>query len=275
MKNLCKAVLFVLAIPLLAPIQLGAEETGSAHAVTRDEGVDAFFGGDHEQGLDVLVPMARGGDPIAQYVLGYAYDQGLGRERNPREAAAWYLKAAEGGYVRSMTRLGEMYAVGYGVEEQSDELAYRFMFAAALNGDAEAMHFLGMFHLWGVFGSERNEQRAIGMLRMSAELGYGPSQSMLGALTMPTGAKEALFAEMEKARQTEQPSSVKSFATQAQCLGELKSWSFQAAAMNFALIVAEETEESFLAALVGSGNGVAPLGESYWQCREGELSVWH
>jgi TPR repeat protein len=60
--------------------------------------------------------------------------------------ARWYLKAAEGGYVRAMYNVALCYSVGEGLA-QSHRLARKWMKRAADRGHSKAQfeHGLGLF----------------------------------------------------------------------------------------------------------------------------------
>jgi len=76
-----------------------------------------------------------------QYCLGECYECGLGVERDVREAAAWYRKAAEQGHAHAQYELGLCYVNGQGMEkdEREAEAWYR---RAAAKGNANAQEAL-------------------------------------------------------------------------------------------------------------------------------------
>ena len=57
--------------------------------------------------------------------------------------ARWYLKAAEGGYVRAMYRVALCYSVGEGLA-QSHRQARKWMKRAADSGHTKAQYELGV-----------------------------------------------------------------------------------------------------------------------------------
>jgi len=96
-------------------------------------------------------------------------------EKNDREAAVWYLRAAQNGYADAQLQLGSMYKDGVGVEKSEREAAvwlrkgvewYR---KAAELGDPDAQNWLGWMFAKGRYGVERNEQQAIAWLTKAAE----------------------------------------------------------------------------------------------------------
>lgn len=60
-------------------------------------------------------------DPKAMYQVGYMYDHGEGVAQDIKEAAQWYLKAAEKGNARAQYRVGLLYATGAGVDKDLKE----------------------------------------------------------------------------------------------------------------------------------------------------------
>ena len=268
--------------PLIAALLLtmmsysgGRAEEGKPDAAARETAIEAFIQGDYDRSLEILDPMARAGDPIAQYILAYAYEAGLGRAQDLDTAVRWYERAAEGGHLEAMVRLGEMYAVGYGVPEKDEARAIQYVARAARHGYPLAQHVLGMFNLWGVLGTDRNPETAKTFIDLAAAQGFGPSMSIKMALEMPEKRREALVTEMAETRDRYAANQVLEFDSQAACLDELKTWSLQAASLYFGLIVVEEREGYFFAALLGGGAPFSPLGESYWECSEGRLRMWH
>ena len=73
---------------------------------------------------------ADGGDAEAQFNVGYYY----GRNKDYAEAAKWYLKAADQGYVGAQVQLGQMYLSGAGVPPDPVE-GVKWLRKAAQQGD--------------------------------------------------------------------------------------------------------------------------------------------
>ena len=71
----------------------------------------------------------------AVFLMGTAYDEGLGKPVDPVMAAAWHRRAAERGHVLGAHVLGNAYSSGRGVEEDHG-LAVRWWTQAAEEGDA-------------------------------------------------------------------------------------------------------------------------------------------
>ena len=102
-KPLIAAVLISLAFP--PPCGAQGNISSESSAAVREKAIEALIQGDYERSLEILEPLAHAGDPIAQYVMGYAHEEGLGREPDLEAAVRWYKRAAEGGHLEAMVRL--------------------------------------------------------------------------------------------------------------------------------------------------------------------------
>ncbi|NNM33189.1 MAG: sel1 repeat family protein, partial [Gemmatimonadetes bacterium] len=56
--------------------------------------------------IDEIEALARSGVLEAVFLMGTAYDEGLGRPMDPAQAALWHRRAAEGGHVLGSHNLG-------------------------------------------------------------------------------------------------------------------------------------------------------------------------
>lgn len=110
-----------------------------------DEGAAAFGAGDYAKALSEIRPLAEKGDPRCQYSMGVLYENGFGVEKNPQQAAAWYLKAAEQGNSDAQYNLGAMNEHGVGIPVNYVEAA-RWYRPAAEVGDVDALSNLGVLY---------------------------------------------------------------------------------------------------------------------------------
>ena len=85
---------------------------------------------------------AEAGDAGAQFLLGYALENGVEVEARPDEARAWYQAAAEQGHVRAQIRLALMLAEGRGGARDVAG-ARSWLDKAATAGNVDAMSLLG------------------------------------------------------------------------------------------------------------------------------------
>lgn len=85
--------------------------------------------------IDTIRQLAESGLVEAVFLMGTAYDEGLGVTADPGVAAGWFQRAATQGHVLGQHNLGNAYADGRGVA-QNDALAVQWWRKAAEAGDA-------------------------------------------------------------------------------------------------------------------------------------------
>ena len=98
--------------------------------------------------IDRIDSLAGTGVTEAVFLMGTAYDEGLGVEPDARVAAGWYQRAAERGHILAQHNLGNVYLAGRGVP-QNDSLAVVWWTRAAEHGDAIPQLRLGMMYEQG------------------------------------------------------------------------------------------------------------------------------
>eukprot|EP00729_Bicosta_minor_P008025 gene8025-biopygen19938 len=118
--------------------------------------------------------------PVAQYSLGYMYDNGKGVEQDHVEGAMWFRKSAEAGDAAAQYNFGIMYDNGRGVEQDHVEAA-KWYRKAADAGYAKAQYNLGITYRDGK-GVEQDHIEAVKWFRKSAEAGCADAQNSLGAM---------------------------------------------------------------------------------------------
>ena len=116
----------------------------------------------------------------AVFLMGTAYDEGLGRPVDPAQAAAWHRRAGERGHVLGAHNLGNAYAAGRGVEEDH-ALAAEWWLRAAERGDAITQLRLGEAHEAGR-GVARDLERAREWYGRAAAAGNRQAQEALERL---------------------------------------------------------------------------------------------
>ena len=142
----------------------------------------------------------------AQYFLGQAYEQGKAVPQNATQAAAFYMKAADGGNVQAMSRLGILYETGSGVSKdpakaaelylkasdqgfswgtynlatlyqsgsgvaKDEKHAFELYMKAANSELPDAMNRIGLLYEMGA-GTEKNQVKADEWYRKAAEKGF-------------------------------------------------------------------------------------------------------
>jgi uncharacterized protein len=147
-----------------------------------DEAKAAYLRKDYVTAAKELRPLAEKGNVRAQTTLGWMYSEGLGVEKDYKEAMKWLLKAAavDGSpdAAKAQHNLGVMYENGLGVAIDSTRSAYWYQ-KGAQNGDASAQCNLGTLYLEGK-GVERNYSQAVQWLTKAAEQGDTEAYANLG-----------------------------------------------------------------------------------------------
>lgn len=123
---------------------------------------------------------AQRGEPTAAHEIAVRYAEGRGAPSNYAEATRWYERAAEGGIVPAMFRLGTILEKGLGGKKDLDA-ARRYYMQAAERGHAKAMHNLAVLDADGG-GKGPNYKAASGWFKKAAEHGVTDSQYNLAIL---------------------------------------------------------------------------------------------
>jgi hypothetical protein len=122
MQGSARVVYFVTMITIAAAMP--------AKSDTFNQGKAAFSRGNYVQAARLLAPCARKGNPRAQAMLGFLYENGLGAPQAYDVAVELYAGAAERGDPSGQYLLGLMYDKGHGVD-RDDVLAYKWLDLAA------------------------------------------------------------------------------------------------------------------------------------------------
>ena len=112
------------------------------------KGYAAFKSGDYATAVREWTSLAEQGDAIAQYNLGWMYDEGQGVTQDYKTAVKWYRLAAEQGLADAQYNLGVTYHKGDGVP-QNDKTAVRWWKLAAERGNTSAQNNLGSMYALG------------------------------------------------------------------------------------------------------------------------------
>ena len=91
---------------------------------------------DHAQAVVWYRKAADQGDALAQFDLGWMYDDGRGVAQDYAQALIWFRKAAEQGLTLAQFNLGWMYGQGQGVQQDYVRAHMWFNIAAAGASDA-------------------------------------------------------------------------------------------------------------------------------------------
>jgi len=131
-----------------------------------------------QEALEWYRKSAEQGEMSAVYSIGYAYERGLGVERDAREAVKWFRKAANMEYLRAQSALGGCYYRGDGIERNFEE-AVKWYRAAALRGSSIGLHQLGYCYYEGL-GMEKDGREAIRWYLRATAQGNVSSMNNIG-----------------------------------------------------------------------------------------------
>jgi localization factor PodJL len=130
---------------------------------------------------------AAGGDPKAQFEVAMRFSEGKTVPTDMREAAAWFLRAAQQHFAPAAYRLGSSYEKGLGVDRNVAD-AKRWYREAAEAGNVRAMHNLGV-----LYANERDMASAMPWFQKAGEAGLKDSQFNLGIIyALGSGVKQDL-----------------------------------------------------------------------------------
>ena len=116
----------------------------------------------------------------AVFLMGTAYDEGLGKPVDPAQAALWHRRAAERGHVLGAHNLGNAYSDGRGVP-LDPALAVEWWTQAAEQGDAITQLRLGEAYEAGR-GVAQDVEAAVAWYRRAAERGNAQAAEALRRL---------------------------------------------------------------------------------------------
>ena len=96
-------------------------------------GFAAYNAGDYQVAINELLPLAKLGNPEAQFIVGEMYDGAKGVLEDDAEAVKWYHLASGQGHADAQNNLGVKYLDGDGVL-QDYVTAYMWLNISAANG---------------------------------------------------------------------------------------------------------------------------------------------
>ena len=162
--------------------------TAPAFSADYDKGLDAYFDGNYVTAFSELQPFAEQGNVIAQFALGFMYDNGFGVPQDYKEAFKWYKLSAEQGDKIAQNNLGTLYDDGTGVPqdykqavewyrlsaEQGYEKAQTNIGAKYYKGEGVPQDYLRA-HMWSNLGASGGNKESTENRDIIAE-GMTPSQ---------------------------------------------------------------------------------------------------
>ena len=186
----CAVFVWALAVSwaadAIAQDEFGSRDQASTQAVESLNAYAAYKLGDYESAREAWLDLAARDNTSAMLNLANLYAQGQGVPRDPAEAAAWLVKAADLGDSRAQFELGMAHEKGSGVERDPRKAAEWFR-KAAEQDDKEAQFNLAVMLAtdYGAGLSESSpDQRAeaIDWLTKAAAGGHPDAPSFLATL---------------------------------------------------------------------------------------------
>ena len=101
---------------------------------------------DYKKALSLLTPVAKRGEPEAQFIVGRIYALGLGTKKDNNGAEGWYRKAAKQGHPRAQYRLAMILDLK---KKKHYGEAFAFLHEAAKGGHARAQYWLAQNYISG------------------------------------------------------------------------------------------------------------------------------
>ena len=148
----------------------------------QEEADSAFFAGSYEAAVEPLKASAMKGNAYAQLYLGEMYAEGKGVVQDSKEALAWYMMAdTQGGLADAQYRLGVICEVGDLGVTQNHQFAAKWYRHAADQGFALAQFKLGGLYDFGR-GVPQDYEEAVRWYRSAAEYGLALAQFNLGCM---------------------------------------------------------------------------------------------
>ena len=117
-----------------------------------EEGRAAYERQDYASAIEILRPLAKGGNADAQNIVGRMYSLGQGVTKDEGEAMKWMMLSAGSGTLEAQEALAtlaimEFYEKRQGVENKEQKI--RWIITSAKRGNPEAMNMLGMLYSSG------------------------------------------------------------------------------------------------------------------------------
>ena len=133
---------------------------------------------------------------LAQFDLGYMYQNGRGLPKDDQQAVIWLRKAADRGLATAQQNLGMMFQDGRGVP-RDDQQAIAWLRKAADQNDVLAQFNLGVIYANGR-GVPKDDQQAVIWFRKASDQGLGTAQISLGLMYargqgVPKDDQQAMF----------------------------------------------------------------------------------
>jgi len=126
----------------------------------------------------LLLELAEGGHPEAQYNLGVLLEQSKGGEVDDKEAVHWLQRAQEQGEAKAAGLLGFLFEKGRGVPADCQQAVKYYQIAMA-NNDSEAMYLMALMYGRGDC-VDKDYSKVVSLLKKEELQGHAEAQRLLG-----------------------------------------------------------------------------------------------
>lgn len=134
------------------------------------EGTNKYVTKNEQEGFVWYKKAAEQWHPLAEYLLGYCYDFGIGVHRSSKEAMKWYKRSASFECTDAQVQIGLCYLCGHMVRRNEHKAVHWFLKAAKRN-HPRALYYLGECYEDGI-GVEKNHEIAIECYTKAAMQGH-------------------------------------------------------------------------------------------------------
>jgi hypothetical protein len=139
--------------------------------------------------FNAMVALANKGDAEAQYHVGMMYNNGIGTQKDPRQAFEWFQKSAASNHPLGAYKLGCYYAGQFeGVVPADSNEALKYKLISAKAGYALAQHDVAI-----LYRRQENFEEAVKWWKMASDQGFpGALYNLSGSYFEGKGAPKDL-----------------------------------------------------------------------------------
>lgn len=137
-----------------------------------DAGIAAYQANNLPLAYNEFLTAAKDGHSDSQFNVALMYEQGLGVDKDEKEAVLWYGKSASQGNAAAQFNLGVLYENGRGTAIDYEK-ANEWYRKASVQGDPLAIGNLGMLYVRGQ-GVKENKVAGVALLLVSATMDSSP-----------------------------------------------------------------------------------------------------
>lgn len=160
-----------------------------------DEGVAAYQSGNVPLAVKEFREAADEGHSDSQFNLGLMYEQGIGVEKDEKEAVVWYLKSAQQGNSNAQYNLAVLYENGRGCEVNFQQ-AHKWYREAVMQDDGLAVGNLGMLYLRAQ-GVKEDKVAGLALLITSVTMDNSPENRAKQNISLTKGVTATIIEESQ------------------------------------------------------------------------------